>query len=341
MEFEKSDLLTYSQLSSLIDSNYTVIKASNIATKLKKYIFIDEADKKLCVLQKNITYLKFLYAESKLLTYVSSYIQESYQSLSPKDKNKMNDKTKYHVIFSNANIKTYLPQLTEKIGINNIEFDKYTNKIHFNNGYINLEKLIFYKRTIGRDYITDYIKYDYKKSTEEEQNQLMHHVKKIYSNSEDLESILYTIGSALSGYSNIDQKVLFLLGIGSSGKSFIMKLTMKAFQCYLKEFQDDIFMTNNSKIDKILNTFITAPYIRISWINELKDSKIDSSFFKKFIDGEIQTTKLYKDKSYNFSHYSKPIITANTFPNINIDSGTSRRLIGYTHKSLFVEDKKN
>lgn len=130
--------------------------------------------------------------------------------------------------------------------------------------------------------------------------------------------------------------------MGSSGKSTILELTQLVIQCYFKELKYDTFALGNTKLDKILNTYDKEPYIRISWVNEMKDTKIDDSIFKEFCDGKCQTTKLFKDGQYNFPHSSLCVVTANTMPSIKIDSGTSRRLIGYTHKSIFVSknDKK-
>ncbi len=70
-------------------------------------------------------------------------------------------------------------------------------------------------------------------------------------------------------------------------------VTGEAIQCYLKELQDDTFCQNNSKLDKILNSFEQSPQIRIAWLNEMKDSKINDTAFKNFCDGRLQTTMLY------------------------------------------------
>ena len=87
-------------------------------------------------------------------------------------------------------------------------------------------------------------------------------------------------------------------------------------------------------------TYQKNPQIRISWCNELKDTKIDDSLFKSFIDSNLNATALYADGQKSFKHYSKTFITANTMPNIKIDSGVSRRFKGYTHNSKFVSDKE-
>jgi hypothetical protein len=115
-------------------------------------------------------------------------------------------------------------------------------------------------------------------------------------------------------------------------------LTEASISCYFKELKSDTFSLNNSKADKILNTFQSNPQIRISWINEMEDARIDSSLFKKFCDGQLTTTQLYKDGSFTIPHYSKAIITANTMPNIKVDTGVSRRFRGFTHQANFTDD---
>ncbi len=94
---------------------------------------------------------------------------------------------------------------------------------------------------------------------------------------------------------------------------------------------------NNSKIDKMLNSFVINPQIRITWINEIKDVKIDETLFKTFCEGKLQTTKLYEDESHDITHNSKPFITANTMIGIKVDTGIVRRFKGYTHGSKFVD----
>jgi hypothetical protein len=71
----------------------------------------------------------------------------------------------------------------------------------------------------------------------------------------------------------------------------------------------------------------------------MKDVKLDETLFKSFCEGKLQTTKLYEDGQFNFSHHGKCVTTANTMPNIKIDSGVVRRFLGYTHKSKFTLNK--
>ena len=158
--------------------------------------------------------------------------------------------------------------------------------------------------------------------------------------SENIFLIIYH--SPLNKPANIASKLnRIILKLNRSltiNKSFILSLTEASISCYFKELKSDTFSLNNSKADKILNTFQNNPQIRISWINEMEDARIDSSLFKKFCDGQLTTTQLYKDGSFTIPHYSKAIITANTMPNFKIDTGVSRRFRGFTHQANFTDD---
>jgi hypothetical protein len=50
---------------------------------------------------------------------------------------------------------------------------------------------------------------------------------------------------------------------------------------------------------------------------------------------------LYEDGAFNFLHKSKIISTSQYFPNLQIDSGSKRRIVAYPHKSIFVENPKD
>jgi hypothetical protein len=150
--------------------------------------------------------------------------------------------------------------------------------------------------------------------------------------------VLYVCGSALTGDTFIEQTILFFIGNGSAGKSFILTLIKKLFTIYFKELSSDTFTKGNNKIDKILCSFNNNSIIKISWVNEMDDKKIDINLFKKFCEGTIQFTELYKDGLLDIKHNSKLIFTANTFPIIHIDSGVKRRLLTYYQTSEFTDD---
>jgi hypothetical protein len=344
MTFSQNDLLTFNEIDLLIKSEFPNEKSNLLATKLINKCFI--LKKSFYVLQNNITYKIFDNEQinKNILKISTLLIEESFKNLNENDKRltkaeNSDKKHNYKVIFTNSFIEKFYAQLYIDITKDDsLEFDVTLNELHYNNGYLDLTDLQFKQRDTTKHFITKFISRDYKQSSETDRKNILNIVKKVYPNSKDFECILSVFGSALSGTSNIDQETLFLMGKGSSGKSFTLKLTQEAIEPYFKILQADIFSQSNSKIDKILNTFANSPEIRIIWINEMKDTKMDDSLFKSFCEGELQTTQLYKDGTCNIKHYGKCIATSNGLPNIKIDTGVKRRFIGYEHKSKFLKE---
>jgi hypothetical protein len=198
---------------------------------------------------------------------------------------------------------------------------------------------LFTKRSRKGYIVTKYIMRDYEPSTEKQRKKVLGYVKKVYPDEKDLDCIMSYLGSALSWKGTQDQLALFLLGLGSSGKSFILDLTKSTMGCYFVQLGSDTFAGNTCNINKVLNTYRSDPQILFSWVNEPEDKKMNGSLFKVWVDGNLQSTMLYKEGQHNFQHYSRSITTANTMPHINVESGTTRRMISYTHKSDFTDDK--
>lgn len=340
MEFKKKDLLLLNEIEQMIDSPFPNLKAGILSDKLKSYCTI--VDKRLYILQKNITYKVVDEVYEKLITLVSCLLEESFKGLSTEHQRliKSEHAKTYRSIFANSDIKKYYEQLKVALQNDDIQFDVTINEIHFNNGYYNLKDGKFQSRDVNKHYITHYIKRDYKSSTKDERKAMKNLVSKIYPTKEDLDCIIFVLGSSLSGTSTKDQEIVFLLGQGNSGKSTTLKITNLSLECYLKELQSDTFTQGNTKIDKILNTYATSPQVRLSWVNEMEGRKINDTLFKKFCEGELQTTKLYQENQHMIKHYSKCIITSNEMPNFKVDSGMSRRIKAYTHKAKFVKSKK-
>jgi hypothetical protein len=139
------------------------------------------------------------------------------------------------------------------------------------------------------------IERDYKVSSAEQEQALLKHIKQIYPKEDVMNCILTIVGCALTGHAPKQQIVLFLIGLGSTGKSFILSLTKRALTIYLKELKYDTFTQNNPDINKIMNSYDKEPTFRISWINEMDDKRFNSQLFKEFPEGQIETTKLYSE----------------------------------------------
>jgi hypothetical protein len=335
--------LSFKDFEVLITSDFPNEKACVIANSLLDvYVIVpSESNFITYILQPNLSYTcTKIDTKGFLIPSITQLLETSFKKLSSDERNEIKEKysKSYHGIFHEAAVNKYFKEIVQKLIRENIEWDKTLCQIHFNNGYMDLNDLKFKQRQLGVHYITHFIARDYTQSTKEQRSAVLKPVELIYPNKDDRECVLMSIGSALSGLSSKEQDTLFLLGQGSSGKSFILTLTEASIGCYFKELKSDTFTSANAKADKILNTFQSNKQIRISWVNEMEDARIDASLFKKFCDGQLTTTVLYKDGSFTVPHYSKAIVTANTMPNIKVDTGVSRRFRGYTHKSNFTDN---
>ena len=336
--------ISFKEFEILITSDFPNKKASVIASALIDNYVIVPQDKSFdtYVLQPNLTYISTsIDTKAYLIPTITQLLETSFENLSIAERSEIKEKYSkiYSSVFGESSVNKYYKEIVTKLIREDVEWDKTLCQMHFNNGYMDLNDLKFKQRQVGEHYITHVIKRDYSPSTKEQQACILKHIQLIYPLASDMECVLMSLGSSLSGLSSKEQDTLFLLGQGSSGKSFILTLTEASIGCYFKELKSDTFSSSNAKADKILNTFQSNKQIRISWVNEMEDARIDASLFKKFCDGQLTTTVLYKDGSFTVPHYSKAIITANTMPNIKVDTGVSRRFRGYTHQSNFTDQE--
>ena len=341
MKFTISNLISFDDFKLLIESDFPNEKAK-VIVKALEYDFILLVNGDMFIYQENATYKKQELNKSIIQPYITLLLETSFKNFTELQQIKLQNTKKYKTIYDKHTIQKYLDEIIFKLMRDDITWDTTFYEIHFRNGYMDLNDLTFKQREKGKHFITKFINRDYFDSSVEQRNLLLSYLNMIYPIEADRDCILTTLGSALSGTTIKEQEIMFLLGTASAGKSFTLELTMAAIEenVYFKELKSDTFTLGNSKIDKIMNSYISDPQVRISWINEPEDKKIDTSLFKKFCEGKIETTQLYKDGSHNVKHYSKAFITANTMPNFKIDSGVARRFRGYTHSSKFTDDAK-
>ena len=336
--------LTLENLTKLLKTNYEDDKALILTENLKSSLIIVRGD--IYEITDNIIYVKlFGNIDDKIVTFISKYLSDSTKDIwkkNPEGLNELKDNVKKSLdyIFKNSFIKSILPQLKKYLTNNDIIFNTYTHQIHFQNGFMDLKDNTFKKRVLGTNYISKFISRDYKPSTIEQRKYVKkEYLNKIYSNKQDQDIILNIIGTAFAGLAQKEQKMTFLLGKGSTGKSTIINFSEKSFGCYFKELDDNTFKEGNSKKDKIINTYLSDPQILLTVINEMKTTRIDKSLYKKFCDGKLQTTKLFLDDSFTVNHNSSLICLANEIPQGELfdDTGSKRRCVAYKHKNEFID----
>jgi hypothetical protein len=342
MEFAKDDLLSFKKLESLISNPDETEQGKIISKYLRKYLVIIKD--KLYVLQKNVTYKLVTDKINTILERTIKFISKSFNNLSEEDQEylqlRYKKKQQWAKILKTATIKKLIPQIDAGLRNDNIKLDDYTNELHFSNRYIDLtnKEKALQQRVVNKHFITAYIDRDYKKPSKKAIAKLHTILCQIYPEEIERNAVLYKLMSSFTGLSRLDQELFFLLGKGSAGKSTIMKALKCSLTCYVMEFSSNTFTKGNPKQDKIINSFATAVYMLLAWINEPDFEKMDEKLFKKICEGILQVTKLYLDGLHEIPHKAKGIFTANNLPNIIPDTGVIRRIFAYEHKTEFVDD---
>jgi len=340
MNFEKVDLLNYEELEQLLILESPNDRAKIICNKLKKYIFSHNGF--LYKYNNNlIVYEQIMDKQpEELITVITGFISASISNLSKEQTKliKLEHKS-CKSICENCNINKMMSQIIVYIKDDDEKFLGDFYEIHFKNGYIDMKTLEFKQRVPMKHYVTNYIRCDYKTSSENQKTELLKRISKIYPIKEDLRTILFILGSGLTGKATKEQKILFLLGEGSNGKSVIMNLTKEAIQGYMDTLEEEAFSMSNRNPDKTFSTFHGRPHVRVIWNNEPKADQMNATAFKKFVEGEMKGKLLYKNGTFEFNHNALPIFTANIMPNLKIDGGVKRRFRGYNHTSTFTTNK--
>lgn len=342
VKFLKEHLLTIADFDTVLFSPSPSKKGEILSTKLINYIFI--YNHQLYVINENKYYnVCDDIIDNVLWIIIESLLTQSIDAFDNNENNILRDKTRggkssLQNLMCKRSIMSFIDPVKNEITRNKVTLDSYLGQIHFLNGYIDLKDKTFKQRT-SKDMITKVIQREYKASKNKSKNLLRKIFKQIYPIDEDLETMLMIFGSGLTGKSVFDQDMIFCISRGSAGKSFMLEVTRLAItDVYFHELKSDTFSTSASEMNKIFNTYQTNPQILISWVNELSTERIDISIFKNFVEGKCNTTKLYKENSHTFTHKSKVISTSQTFPNLQIDSGTSRRIKAYNNKTHFTEN---
>jgi energy-coupling factor transporter ATP-binding protein EcfA2 len=337
--FEQNDYVSYDDFKYVLKQMAPEPIATYLYPKLEKYLVINNG--RLYELQRNMIY--FSDNDDELLEMkISSLLSVSYEALESDKKDMLQElyKSQLKSLFQINTIKKYSGFIHNKLCKRRIILDNYLNQLHFINGYINLETGEFKQRVIGQHYVSQCIQFNYEPSKKKTREQLLSNtINKILPIDEDKHCMGVILGSAITGISTNEQKSLFIYGNGSAGKSTILLMCQYALECYVKKIKSDVFSQNSKDATKVLNSFLNSPQYRITIINEMKDDRMNSSMFKEFCEGSINTTLLYKDNDIEINHKSLLITTMNTLPNFVVDSGMTRRIIANEHKSKFTEDE--
>lgn len=340
MMFDKDDLLNYEEIECLLKEESPNERALIICNKLKKYCFYQNG----FLYKYNSKYVIYKQIENiqddELNTIITDYLSCSKLNLSKEQYKIIKLENKSFVsLCENSTIKKINSQLKVYLAVDDNIFTGDFYEVHFRNGFLNIKTMKFEPRIPNKHFVINYIPRDYIEPTKEQEEEVLKGIRKIYPNKVDLDTVLFILGSAMTGKATKEQKILFLLGVGANGKSTILNLTNEAVGSYMETLEEDAFSVSNKNADKTFSTFHNRPYIRLIWNNEPKADQMNVTTFKTFCEGQMKGKLLYKNGVHNFNHNAVPIFSANLMPNIKIDGGVVRRFRGYNHTSTFTEDK--
>lgn len=343
IKFETQDLLSFEDVEKLIVSCRPNEKTKIVSSKLLNYLLMYNG-KYYSYDVDNVLYNEENNDANYVISIITLFIDKSYENLKQQEKEILNLKYKKSIdkIFSNSDVNKYMPQLQTYLTNNKAGFnDPQKYEVHFLNGYHDFRTHTFLKREKGKHYINAYVNRKLTPKNKNKMQEVLKDINKTYNDVSDRDCILQDLGMALTGLSCSEQTMLFLLGRGSSGKSTIMELCKLSFPVYVLTLPKQTFTIGYSKIDKVLNTYRQRQCIKMSYINEADDKKVDNPLFKDHTDGNIQSTTLYQDGSNDFHHYSKMIFTSNTMPKLIPDTGMIRRIDALQHNSEFVDKQED
>jgi len=212
----------------------------------------------------------------------------------------------------------------------------YQNFICFKNGIYNTKTNTFRQRN-RCDYFTKALDFDY----ESEYNstcfaEIDDFFKKIQP---DVEQRNYTVWFLKYCLTGGNPECIFKMNIGytaSNGKSSEMNIHEMVFPLYTYKLNKSTFNKNCTKVHKYMSKLVNHP-IRLAYINELDDSKLDEDFLKDVVDGKrLELEKMYSTMTEESLLQCAIITTSNKDPNIDVDPGVIRRMTIQHYKSQFV-----
>ena len=221
-----------------------------------------------------------------------------------------------------------------------ISWDDDCGGIHFLNGRFNLKTGTLEART-REHYQTRCIQYNYTltKQKSKSMKKIIKLMSQIHPNQDEREFMRYTIGCMLTG-KRIDQTFMVAYGKGSSGKSTEMDFLYAILgDIYMYEVPANTFdKGNEAGYNKICSEI--SPNHRIIRTEELSSKQQDASKIKRFVDGIVTITRLYREGSHRIKINGVLYVISNHMLNFMVDSGLARRILGLEYKSYFTEDVK-
>ena len=211
--------------------------------------------------------------------------------------------------------------------------------INFKNGVYDMKNKIFRERCYY-DYITKWLDYDYiesEKISAEIHTDVLDFFKKIQPDKEQRDLTIGFLSYCLTG--NID-KQKFKMNIGYSaqnGKSTELGIHDKCFPIYTKKLNRETFDTGYTKRHKHIIDILNNP-IRLAYVEELSERKMDTEFIKDFVDAKKISCEVMFGTDETKKIQAKMMTVGNSDFNAKTDEGLKRRGLIQHYTSKFVKE---
>ena len=215
------------------------------------------------------------------------------------------------------------------------EYDKI---ISFKNGIYNLDTNQFRRRDIT-DRFTEALEWDYSKTYN---NIFFDDINQFFTKLQpDPEQRTFTISFLKYCLRGGNPQALYKMNIGytaRNGKTTEMNIFESAFPMYTEKLHRSIFNVGCPKFHKYAHKLVTRP-IRLAYINELDESKLDEEILKDFSDDSslLNVEEMYGTMCENQRIQCKLITTSNKDPNLKLDGGLMARIKIQKYESRFVQ----
>jgi len=205
--------------------------------------------------------------------------------------------------------------------------------IQFKNGIFDLKKKQFRPRT-KYDYITKTLTWNYNPNIDKKSYQKIEdYFRKLQADPIQRKFTIGWLARCLDGDLSTSK---FKTNIGytaENGKTTEFDIHSIVFDIYSQKLSANFFSLNNDKRHKELLGLMLNP-IRFSYIEELRQNKLDADFLKEFTDGNLTCEQLY---STTITRQIQATLStcANSDFNIDMDKGVARRGVTQLYKSEF------
>jgi phage/plasmid-associated DNA primase len=218
--------------------------------------------------------------------------------------------------------------------------EKHNNTLQFKNGYLDINTKKFYQRT-AEDLISKTLDYEWVPLVNELAYEAIHSFFCKIQPEEEQRNFTRSFLRYCLFAGNPEKMMLCNIGYSAAnGKSTLLKLHEIVLPIYTNSLDQNSFGVNCGKKHKYLSCLLDKP-VRLAYIEELSQDKLDVDFLKKFVDADmLDLEQLFTTKINVGKIQAKLITTSNKDPNAISDEGLKRRFNIQHYEAQFVSEDK-